>query len=96
MPRILADLVSLIKQYQDYPKAARRAGYEGVVVMTVFIDRGGVITGWDLNRASAHPILDRAAEKTFEKLRGKRIRGVEEPGGLRVVVPVRYTLRERG
>lgn len=95
MARIVAALVALIERHQDYPNAARRAGYEGVVVMAVSMDKHGVITGWSLNRASAHPVLDRAAEKTFARLVGRKIEGTDLRDGLRVVVPVKYELRGR-
>lgn len=95
MARILATLIALVEQHRDYPKAAQRAGYEGVVVMAVSMDRSGVITGWSLNQASAYPMLDKAAEKTFAKLVGQRIEGAGLSDGLRVVVPVRYELRGR-
>lgn len=96
MARILAALAALIERHQDYPKAAKRAGYEGVVVMAVSMDRNGVITDWNLDQASAYPMLDKAAEKTFGQLQGQKIEGGGLRDGLRVVVPVKYELRGRG
>lgn len=90
---IVNSLAALIEQHKNYPKAARRAGYEGVVVMVVSIDQNGVITEWRLQEASEHAVLDRAAEKTFAKLLGKKIPGPQPHKGLRVVVPIKYELR---
>lgn len=90
---ILAALTALIERHQDYPKAARRAGYEGVVVVAVSVDKNGVITDWSLNQSSAHPMLDKAAEKAIGRLIGERIEGARLQGDLRVLVPIRYELQ---
>lgn len=90
---IVSNLAALIEQHKHYPKAARRAGYEGVVVIVVSIDQNGVITEWRLQEASEYAVLDRAAEKTFAKLLGKKIQGPQRSKGLQVVVPIRYELR---
>lgn len=96
LTHILAALTQLIERHKDYPKAARRAGYEGVVVMRVSMDKNGVITGWSLDQTSAHPVLDKAAEKTFGRLLGQKIEGATLDGELRVLVPVKYELRGQG
>jgi protein TonB len=93
MDQVLAALTKLIERYRDYPKAAKRAGYEGVVIMEVYVDRNGVVTGWSLDQASAHHVLDKAAEKTFTRLTGHKIEGAELNDELRVLVPVKYELR---
>ena len=93
MAPVLDALAQLIERHKDYPKAARRAGYEGVVVMTVSMDKNGVITGWSLHQGSEHALLDKAAEKSFYRLVGQKIQVANLEDTLRVVVPIKYELR---
>lgn len=96
MAHILAVLAQLIERHKDYPKAARRAGYEGVVIMTVSMDKNGVVTDWSLHQGSEHALLDKAAEKTFGRLIGQKIQGANLEDTLRIVVPIKYELRGQG
>ncbi|MDY0274132.1 MAG: TonB family protein [Desulfomicrobium sp.] len=95
MALILSSLTQLIERHKDYPKAARRAGYEGIVVIKVILDQGGVITGWTMEQGSTYPVLDKAAEKTFACLVGQKIHNSNLQAGLSIVVPVRYELRDQ-
>jgi protein TonB len=45
----------------EYPSVARRRGYEGMVIMEVFVDREGRVQDLRLYQTSGHEILDRAA-----------------------------------
>ncbi len=45
----------------EYPPVARRRGYEGTVIMEVFVDREGKVQDFRLYQTSGHEILDRAA-----------------------------------
>ena len=96
MAHILTVLAQLIERHKDYPKAARRAGYEGVVIMTVSMDKNGVVTDWSLHQGSEHALLDKAAEKTFGRLIGQKIQGANLEDTLRIVVPIKYELRGQG
>ena len=95
MSLILSSLTQLIERHKDYPKAARRAGYEGIVVIKVVLDKDGVITGWAMEQGSTYPVLDKAAEKTFTRLVGQKIHNSNLQAGLSIVVPVRYELRNQ-
>ena len=89
---LLARLAEMIERHKDYPKAARRAGYEGVVVMAVTVDGSGVVVGSSVDRGSPHALLDKAAEKAVGRLLGERIDGARLQGKLKVLVPIRYEL----
>ncbi|MDR3043824.1 MAG: energy transducer TonB [Desulfovibrio sp.] len=90
--RILAALTALVERYKEYPRAARRAGYQGTVVMAVKLRSDGAIDTWNVAACSAHALLDRATEKAFARMEGVRVANVSLPGDMRVLVPVRYQL----
>jgi protein TonB len=90
--RILAALTALVERYKEYPRAARRAGYQGTVVMAVKLRSDGAIDTWNVAACSAHALLDRATEKAFARMEGVRVANVSLPGDMRVLVPVRYEL----
>ena len=50
----------------EYPSLARRRGYEGTVVMEVFVDREGRVQDLRLYQSSGHEVLDRAAMKAVK------------------------------
>ncbi len=50
-----------LAQHRSYPRAARRAGYEGIVWVRFVLDREGGLRGSELMRSSGHALLDRAA-----------------------------------
>lgn len=92
MQRVLAALAELVERHKEYPRAARRAGYQGTVLMEVTLRGDGVIGNFGLAEGSAHSLLDKATERAFARMQGMRVAGVTLPGEVRVRVPVRYEL----
>lgn len=92
MQRVLAALAELVERHKEYPRAARRAGYQGTVLMEVTLRGDGVIGNFDLAEGSAYSLLDKATERAFARMQGMRVAGVTLPGEVRVRVPVRYEL----
>jgi len=92
MQRVLAALAELVERHKEYPRAARRAGYQGTVLMEVTLRGDGVIDNFGLAEGSAYSLLDRATERAFARMQGMRVAGVTLPGEVRVRVPVRYEL----
>ena len=45
----------------EYPRLARKRGYQGTVVLEVLVDRNGRVGNLRLFTSSGHPILDRSA-----------------------------------
>ena len=77
----------------DYPRLARRYGWEGVTQVLVQVDAVGRPTGMTVQVSSGHDLLDRAA---LEAIRGWTFHpatrnGVAEPGEL--LVPIRFRLQ---
>ena len=55
---ITAMLVSLVEKHKRYPKAARRAGIEGVVLVEFTVDSSGKVTGASVIKKSGKGSLD--------------------------------------
>lgn len=79
---------------RDYPRAARRSGAEGVVVLSLVVDARGRILEVDVRRSSGHEALDSAALAMVH-----RVGAVPAPPGeLRweprpLTMPIAYRLR---
>lgn len=101
------DLAELLRGYRSgvhgafrrayrFPRAARRAGLEGVVLIEIVIDTSGRIVHTRVARSSGHPALDRAALKTAASIR-LPAPPVELGWGRRAVqIPIEYRLSRRG
>lgn len=57
----LGELNARFQKERSYPRAAKRAGIQGKVVVEITIDANGKITGTHLIHSSGHSILDAAA-----------------------------------
>ncbi|HZL18250.1 MAG TPA: energy transducer TonB, partial [Polyangia bacterium] len=79
----------------DYPIASQRRREEGVVLLNVAVDAGGIPTAISLNRSSGHPLLDRAALDAVRRWTFEPARAGGVPMFSRVVVPVRFSLDDR-
>ncbi len=90
--QIIAALVAVVEQHKRYPQAAKRAGYEGTVTISVRIDRHGFIRGYELTCGSGRSVLDDSALMIFRRIGDIRIAAVSIDRDLTLVVPVRYAL----
>jgi protein TonB len=77
----------------EYPRKARRRGYEGTVVLKVLVSEKGTVMEVRISEPSGHPVLDRAAEESV-------VKWTFEPGAMGakktemwVNVPVRFDLK---
>ena len=77
----------------EYPRLARRRGYEGTVLLEVLVDEAGRVKELKLAESSGHAALDRAAEKSVKRWRFTAGRRGEDPVQMWVKVPVRFELR---
>ncbi|MEA2083467.1 MAG: energy transducer TonB [Thermodesulfobacteriota bacterium] len=75
-----------------YPRAARRRGLEGMVLLEVLVDRSGRVGNLRIFSSSGHRILDKAALKSVQKWRFVSARRGDEPVDMWVKVPVRFEL----
>lgn len=82
------NLISKIKDQTNYPKAARRRGLEGVVLIEFRIENGK-ITNFKILKTSGRAILDKAASQTAKKLLGQKL---ADKGTFNINVPLVYRL----
>lgn len=89
---ILAELLSAVEANKEYPRAARRAGAQGRVLLKVSVDGEGKITACSLASSSGSSLLDKAAGQLGEKLLGRILPSARGGRPLTVAVPVHYML----
>ena len=90
--RLLARLIAEIEKRKNYPRQARRSGAEGTCTLEIRVDAAGVVQGCGLAKGSGSPVLDAATSRLAGRLAGLNtgVRGK----AFRVLVPVRYSLRD--
>ena len=77
----------------QYPSVARRRGYEGTVVLEVFVDREGRVVDLNLFQSSGHNVLDRAAMQAVRQWLFEPARRGEETVDMWVKVPLTFRLK---
>ena len=77
----------------DYPRAARRRGYEGTVILEVLVDTRGRVGALRLLESSGHKILDRAASMSVKDWVFEPGRSGEEKVEMWVKIPVRFEIK---
>jgi TonB family protein len=77
-----------------YPPAARRRGYEGTVVLSVYVLTDGTVGDLMVKKSSGHAILDGAASKTVEKWAFEPASEMGKPLSMWVDVPIRFVFKE--
>ncbi len=93
--RAIQEVVAAIERHKKYPKAARRAGYGGLVKLRIRLSPDGVVTRCSMEKSSGRNKLDEAALKAAEKILHQKVTSVALPEELVVSVPVRFFLKER-
>lgn len=74
-----------------YPKAARRAGVEGRVVLEFVVDKDGQVREVDVLE-SAHPLLDEEAARALRRVQFAPGRQRDRPVPVRMRLPVAFRL----
>ena len=87
---ITAMLVSLVEKHKRYPKAARRAGMEGVVLVEFSVDPSGKVTGASVIKKSGKGPLDSASQDLSDRIIGTAFNVPN--AGMKIQVPIRYSL----
>ena len=77
----------------QYPKRARRRGYEGTVVLEVLVDGNGRVKELRIITSSGHSVLDKAALKSVNGWLFEPGMVGDEKVDMWVRVPVRFELR---
>jgi protein TonB len=86
IPRPLGEILP------EYPRMARRAGWEGVVTIRAVVDETGKVTSAEILISSGHSSLDRAALETVKRWPFAPARRGGKPVSSTVDQPVRFTL----
>ncbi len=87
----IQDVSHAVEKYKKYPKAARRAGYGGLVKIQIVIDVNGFAVHSALHKTSGRKILDAAAMKAAQKLLNKKVTSASLSEDLSIIVPVRFS-----
>lgn len=92
--KALATVLEVLNRYKRYPKQARRIGAEGTAQLLVTISADGKVNACSLGKGSGSSVLDAATERLGEKLVGLDVPAARGGKGLRILVPVRYSLKD--
>lgn len=76
----------------DYPRAARRLGEHGKVVLRVFVSAQGAAEKIEIATSSGFPRLDQAARDAVDRWRFVPARRGEDAVGAWVLVPITFVL----
>lgn len=79
--------------FPPYPSMARRRGYEGTVVLEVFVKENGSVGDLRVEASSSHPILDKTALDAVRTWKFEPGRENNRIVAMWVKVPVRFSLR---
>ena len=77
----------------DYPRLARRRGYQGNVVLEVLVGRNGTVGDLRVSKSSGYPVLDRAALDSVKKWTFVPGMQGNERVKMWVKVPIRFELK---
>lgn len=83
---------SRIKQLHQYPQQARMRNQQGTVEITFTVAADGSIAALSITRSSGSPLLDRAAERLFSRLRLPPPDVTILPSLTGLTVPVKFEL----
>ncbi len=79
-----------------YPIEARRAKWEGTVLISVEVSAAGRVIKATVEKSSGHPILDKSALHTIQRWRFSPARLAGQPTTATVKVPITFTLQPVG
>jgi periplasmic protein TonB len=91
MPEIVGGMQSLARLL-TYPELARRAGVEGIVYILAYVDEQGIVRHTEIARGIGAG-CDEAAAEAVQKVRFTPGKQRGQPVKVRVMVPVRFSLR---
>ncbi len=78
-----------------YPDAARRRGQEGVVILTVLVDKTGHPQKVDISKSSGSTLLDKSAVEAVGKWTFQPAKLGAIPVESQVDIPIRFLLKEK-
>ncbi len=88
--QIIAELLNAVNRYKEYPRAAERAGIQGINYLNVTIDPDGRITGASLTQGSGNSMLDGASQDVATQLRSVQLSAPNRD--MSVNIPIQYSI----
>ena len=76
-----------------YPRTAKRRGYEGTVVLNVFVDNTGMVRDLNIAKSSGHKILDKTAMSSVKVWLFEPGKRGDERIEMWVKVPIKFELK---
>ncbi len=76
-----------------YPRSAKKRGYQGVVILEVFVNQDGGVNDLKVLQSSGHAVLDKAALASVKKWQFEPARRGREKLEMWVRVPIRFQLK---
>jgi protein TonB len=89
----LARLLAHLNRFKQYPRAARQAHIEGVVMLHFTMNAQGQVTGFDIAKSSGRPVLDAEALALMQRAQPLPAIPADYPDRtLNAVVPIEFSL----
>ncbi|PIE72456.1 MAG: hypothetical protein CSA20_07895 [Deltaproteobacteria bacterium] len=88
----IREVGAAIDKYKRYPRAARRAGYGGLVKVQIQLKKNGMAVACSILKSSGRKALDRAAMNAAQKIIDQKVTSAVLSDDLFVIVPVRFSL----
>lgn len=79
-----------------YPRIAKKSGWEGTVLVRVTVETNGRASQVVVSRSSGRKVLDDAAVKAVRRWSFRPARDGNIPIRTKVVIPIRFSLKEHG
>jgi protein TonB len=88
----LARLLAQLNRVKQYPRAARRARIEGVVMLHFVMDAQGKLVSFDIAKSSGRPVLDNEALALIQRAQLPPLPAGFSTSTLDAVVPIQFFL----
>ncbi len=88
----LARLLAQLNRVKQYPRAARQAHIEGVVMLHFVMDAQGKLMSFDIAKSSGRPVLDNEALALIQRAQLPPLPAGFPTGTLDAVVPIQFFL----
>jgi protein TonB len=88
----LARLLAQLNRVKQYPRAARQARIEGVVMLHFVMDAQGKLVSFDIARSSGRPVLDNEALALIQRAQLPPLPAGFPTSALDAVVPIQFSL----
>jgi protein TonB len=89
----LGRLLAQLNRFKQYPRAARQARIEGVVMLHFVMDADGRVQRFEIARSSGHPVLDNEVLALIQRVQPLPAIPADYPSrSLDAVVPIEFSL----